>query len=189
MAAHLVNDTATTASSWTSPRRFVEVGRARSTARGTSVPAPTGSWFSSGAAVTFLQGDNVRFDDTAASTAISLPGTVTPSNVQFSNNSLSYSISGRQISGSTALLVSGSGSVTLNTNNDYTGGTTVTAGTLQLGSGARPAASRGMSSTTPSWSSTAPIRRPSPAWSAGAGAVTQLGSGMLTLLPTTPTPG
>ena len=85
---------------------------------------------------TFQQSDNVQFDDTGANTAISLSGTVTPSNVQFSNNNKAYSLSGPgKISGPTALVMTGSGLVTLNTNNDYTGGTYVNGGTLQLGSG------------------------------------------------------
>ena len=96
----------------------------------------TANWVSSGSATTYAQGDSVQFSDTAANTAINLPGTVTPSTVQFSNNNVPYSISGAgKISGATALLVTGSGLVTLNTNNDYTGGTYVNGGTLQLGSG------------------------------------------------------
>ena len=84
----------------------------------------------------YLQGDNVQFDDSGANNAISLVGTLTPSNVQFNNDSKSYSLNGSgKISGNTALVKGGSALLAINTDNDYLGGTFVNGGTLQLGSG------------------------------------------------------
>jgi fibronectin-binding autotransporter adhesin len=82
-------------------------------------------------------GDMVTFDDTvgAGVTAIIIPGTVTPSAVTVNNN-VSYTMSGAgKISGATALTKSGAGfgAITLSTANDYTGGTTVNAGSIYVG--------------------------------------------------------
>ena len=82
-------------------------------------------------------GDAVTFDDSVGGgvTAINISGTVTPSSVTVNNN-VNYSMSGAgKISGSTALTKSGTGfgALTLGTANDYTGGTTVSAGTIYVG--------------------------------------------------------
>ena len=58
---------------------------------------------------------------------------VTPSSVVFENTSLPYTINGPYaIAGTTSLAVNNTGSVTLNNNNSYTGGTTVSLGMLTL---------------------------------------------------------
>jgi autotransporter-associated beta strand protein len=75
----------------------------------------------------------VRFDDKAASTAVTLAGTVMPASVIFSNTVNAYSLSGAGgISGFTSLTKQGANSLTLSTSNSYTGGTTLSAGTLNL---------------------------------------------------------
>ena len=154
-------------------------------ANGTWDVGTTSNWIllSSNSATTFNQGDNIQFDDTAANTAINLPGTVTPSNVQFSNNNSAYSVSGPgKISGNTALVMTGSGLVALNTNNDYSGGTFVNGGTLQLGSGGTTGSIAGNITNN---AVVAINRSDSPSLSgliSGSGAVAQLGSGMLTIL-------
>ena len=78
----------------------------------------------------------VTFDDTATGpAAIVLNDTVTPSTVTFNNNSLNYSVSGGgKISTTAQLIKSGTGTLTLSTVNDYTGGTQLNGGTLRLGS-------------------------------------------------------
>ncbi len=71
-------------------------------------------------------------------TAITIQsGGVSPASLTFSNTSGVYVLSGRSIQSATGLRVSGSGKVVLTNSNTYTGGTTVSAGTLQLGAAAR----------------------------------------------------
>jgi autotransporter-associated beta strand protein len=56
-----------------------------------------------------------------------------PKNVIFSNNSLAYTINGPYgIAGTGSVLLNGAGSVTINSNNSYSGGTTISTGTLTL---------------------------------------------------------
>ena len=84
----------------------------------------------------YVQGENVLFDDTATgTTAVNLPAAVTPNFVAFNNNSLTYTLSGAAIAGPGSLAVTGSGLVVLTNDNTYSGGTTLSAGTLQLGNG------------------------------------------------------
>jgi autotransporter-associated beta strand protein len=90
----------------------------------------------------FVNGDQVNFNDSTSSpvgspqTAITLAGTVTPSIINVSANSKNYTISGAgKISGSGVLNVTGSGTLTLKTNNDFSGGTNITnaAATVDVG--------------------------------------------------------
>lgn len=80
-------------------------------------------------------GDIVKFDDTALSnTAINVTLAVTPVTMTVSNSSLPYTFSGAgQISGVATLTKAGSGSLTFATANDFSGGSTVSAGTIRLG--------------------------------------------------------
>ena len=86
-------------------------------------------------AVTYSDGSSVRFDDTATgSTVVSLATTVAPGGVTLNNNSLSYTFTGAGgIGGAGAFTKSGSGTVIVDTPNTYTGNTTISGGTLQLG--------------------------------------------------------
>ena len=78
--------------------------------------------------------DMVYFDDTATgSTNVNLNVIVQPSLVTVDNTTKDYSISGPgSISGSTSLIKKGGGTLTLSTSgvNTYTGGTTISGGTL-----------------------------------------------------------
>jgi len=63
-------------------------------------------------------------------------GGVSVGNVDFQNNSVDYTISGADatgITGTTALTINGAGTLTLSTANTYTGGTTLSNGTLIVG--------------------------------------------------------
>ncbi|MBB5031402.1 beta strand repeat-containing protein [Prosthecobacter vanneervenii] len=84
--------------------------------------------------------DSVRFDDTATgSTNVNLTTTLTPNSITVSNNTLAYTFSGvGSLSGSTSILKQGSGSLTIINSgfNDFTGTTTIAAGSLILGDGA-----------------------------------------------------
>lgn len=96
----------------------------------------------SGLATRYLQGsagtDSVIFDDSAVPSAasINLTTTLTPAAVTVSNSTIDYTFTGAgHLSGATSLQKQGSGTLILtNTSaNDYTGTTTISAGTLQIG--------------------------------------------------------
>ncbi len=91
----------------------------------------------------FLPNDQVLFNDNAIGTTnVSITsGNVNPLSVTFSNNNLSYSVSGSygivdSTNGVTTLAINGNGRVTISTSNSFSGGTTVSSGTLQLGNAA-----------------------------------------------------
>lgn len=77
----------------------------------------------------------VVFSDTATGpTAITLDGTVAPSDVAFDNDLKNYSLSGTgKISGATGLTKNAAGGLTINLeSNDYTGATTLNGGTITV---------------------------------------------------------
>jgi autotransporter-associated beta strand protein len=83
----------------------------------------------------FNNGDQALFDDSGSATpAVNITGTVTPwfVTVNSANNYNFGSGSGGGIGGSASFNKTGSGSVTLNTSNSYSGGTRFTDGTLTL---------------------------------------------------------
>ena len=79
----------------------------------------------------------VTFDDTATgSTAITLGVAVKPTSVTINNNSANYSLTGAgKISGSIGITKNGTGTFTIGTSNDFSGTTTINAGTLALSGG------------------------------------------------------
>jgi fibronectin-binding autotransporter adhesin len=92
----------------------------------------------------YLQGaggtDSVLFDDTAnpGSTNVSLTTTLTPAAVTVNNSVLTYTFSGAgNLSGAASLTKLGTGTLILANIgiNDYSGTTTISAGTLQIGDG------------------------------------------------------
>ncbi|MEN3942281.1 autotransporter-associated beta strand repeat-containing protein [Prosthecobacter sp. SYSU 5D2] len=87
------------------------------------------------ASTNFVQADFVHFDDTASRFDVTLEGVLRPNAVSI-NAASDYTFNGSgKISGITALNKSGSGTLVLATDNDYSGGTTVSGGSLQLGNG------------------------------------------------------
>ena len=89
---------------------------------------------SSGSQTNFVDGDRVTFNDTASQFTVTLAQVLSPGLVTIDNASQGYVLSGTgKISGLGALVKRGAAGATLTTNNDYTGGTTVTGGTLQIG--------------------------------------------------------
>jgi fibronectin-binding autotransporter adhesin len=83
---------------------------------------------------TAVQGDTVRFDDAATTDLINIPGTVLPYKLTISNISRNFTFTGPgKVSGAVTLLKEGIGSLTLQTSNDYTGGTLFNGGALLLG--------------------------------------------------------
>ena len=79
----------------------------------------------------------VLFDDTATATTVDISsGNVMPQTATFSNSSKDYTLQGSNgIVGGTALIKTGTGNLTVLNTNTYSGGTTLTGGTLQLGDG------------------------------------------------------
>lgn len=107
--------------------------------------AGTANWkeVSSGNTTRYLQGsagmDTVLFDDSATGvTTINLAAALSPSGFTVNNNMKAYAFTGSgKLSGATGLIKSGSGTLTIANmgTNDYTGGTVILSGTLQVGDG------------------------------------------------------
>ncbi|MFC5457737.1 beta strand repeat-containing protein [Prosthecobacter fluviatilis] len=97
----------------------------------------------SGTATRYLQFvgvvDSVRFDDSATgSTSVNLTTQLSPSSILVENTTKNYTFTGTgYLSGATTLLKQGAGSLTIANSgfNDFTGTTTLSAGTLILGDG------------------------------------------------------
>lgn len=95
-----------------------------------------------GATVTYSEvtppGDQVVFSDAglSADATVTLNSTLNPANVTVNNSTYNYTFSGSgAVAGSASLIKSGTKTLTLLTNNTYTGGTTINGGTLQVGNG------------------------------------------------------
>ena len=102
----------------------------------------TANWFTNGVTGPYHDPDFVTFDDNGnTASPVNLTTLAQPSSVTFSNIARNYTISGAgQISGNSGLTLAGDGvssggNVTLLTTNNYTGGTTINFGTLQVGNG------------------------------------------------------
>ncbi|MDB6152439.1 MAG: transporter [Chthoniobacteraceae bacterium] len=96
------------------------------------------NWDVAGNPSAYNDGNGVNFDDsvTAAKSNITISNggvAIKPAVVSFKNNTLNYTISGEAINSPGSLTLGGTGSVTLNNVNNYTSGTIVTAGTLNVG--------------------------------------------------------
>jgi fibronectin-binding autotransporter adhesin len=87
-----------------------------------------------GTSTDFYIGDNVLFDDTGAKTVTISSGNVSPSSVVFNNSTGNdYTLQGTNgIAGGSSLQKSGSGVLTINTNNSFSGGTTINGGTISI---------------------------------------------------------
>lgn len=87
----------------------------------------------------FVTNDQVLFDDTANGTGpvtVNLVQSVLPFLVTVNNPTRNYTFQGDGlISGTTSLTKLGNGSLTLANSNNYTGGTTINAGTVTVGTG------------------------------------------------------
>jgi autotransporter-associated beta strand protein len=105
--------------------------------------ATQANWQQRGAVSTYGDGLAVVFDDTGTNSSIAIQaGGVCPASVTFDNTALAYTFSGGPIAGTTGLVLDGSGTVTLENSNAYTGGTSVNSGVLVLeNSAAIPAGS------------------------------------------------
>ena len=106
----------------------------------------TANWRNTAAGATnpdkYFESDNVNFLDTFDGTtapsnnsAVTLNVPVAPTSVTANNSAIDYTISGTgKITGAATLTKHGTGTFNLGTTNDYTGGTTIDGGTINLGS-------------------------------------------------------
>lgn len=94
---------------------------------------------SDASATNFVETDRVVFNDSAAGSGavtVAVPAAVAPQLATIDNSARSYVFTGAGgITGAGRLVKNGAGIATLETTNTFTGGTTVTAGTLQIGTG------------------------------------------------------
>jgi autotransporter-associated beta strand protein len=93
-----------------------------------------------GVLVTYLEpsvpGAAVTFNDTAVSGTVNLTTTLSPAAIKVTNSVLNYTFSGAgTIAGPATLTKSGSGLLTIASDNTYTGGTLINGGTINIGNG------------------------------------------------------
>ena len=92
--------------------------------------ATTENFLLNGEAVSFVSGDKVTFTDDAVNKTVTIPAIVYPDEV-IVNNSAAYTFQGSgNISGNSTFRKNGTGELTINTTNDYTGKTEITGGTV-----------------------------------------------------------
>jgi fibronectin-binding autotransporter adhesin len=92
---------------------------------------------SDGSATNFIPNDQVLFDDSAAgSGTVDVDDALQPAAVTVNNGSKAYTFQGAgSIGGAGGLTKQGAGTLTVLTNNTYVGATTVSGGTLNIGTG------------------------------------------------------
>lgn len=96
--------------------------------------ATTASWLNGAAADIFYDADAVTFTDAATSGSVTLVAAVAPRSVLVNNTAArAFTIGGAAISGGGTFTKSGTGTVTLNAANAFTGGSMLSDGTVQLG--------------------------------------------------------
>lgn len=94
------------------------------------------NWFDGTNLVAFNSGDTVTFDDTGTNTpAINLSGSLSAGTVYVLSEQDYTFGGGGFLAGPTALFKTGSGQLNINTTNNYSGGTTINEGVLQIGDG------------------------------------------------------
>ena len=93
------------------------------------------NWKQNDATYLYKDGVAVVFNDTGKAGEVLLNGTLTPRSVLVENSQgHDYTFAGEgELDGKTVLVKQGSGTLTVNTVNDYSGGTTINGGTLVIG--------------------------------------------------------
>jgi autotransporter-associated beta strand protein len=142
----------------------------------------TGNWFNTATGAKFTDSALVVFDDTGANPSITLNQRVFNTSTTFNNSAVNYTISGTgAIGGSGRLTKGGTGTVVLATSNTYTGGTTISAGTLQIGNGGTVGSITGNVTDNGVLSFSRSNAINFGGTISGTGSVTKLGTGTLTL--------
>jgi autotransporter-associated beta strand protein len=93
------------------------------------------NWSHQSNPVLFSTNSPVLFDDSASQFGVILTENVSPNSIVFENNNEDYTLSGGFGIQTGVIIKSGIGQVTINTNNSYSGSTTINDGTLRLGDG------------------------------------------------------
>lgn len=94
------------------------------------------NWTLSGTATAYQDKDLVRFDDSADLFSVVLDDVITPSAVNFANETAAYHLSGTgSISGAGKVTKSGAGNAIIASAHTHSGGTFINEGSLQLGDG------------------------------------------------------
>jgi len=111
------------------------------------------NWLNLGTSLTdyFYAGDTVLLDDSVPNvvTNLAIAGVIYPSIIT-NNSATSYTISGPgSIGGAASLVKSGTGTLTINSANSFTGGLTVYGGTLKTGSGTALGSTTGQALISP----------------------------------------
>lgn len=92
------------------------------------------NWSQGGGAATFYNLDAVTFNDGTANGAVTLTGAMQPQELLVNNGVTNYTLNGSgSIAGSAALTKSGTGTLTINTANTYTRGSTINGGSVSIG--------------------------------------------------------
>ncbi|MBQ4392801.1 MAG: autotransporter-associated beta strand repeat-containing protein [Prevotella sp.] len=95
--------------------------------------AETANFLSNGENAYAAIGDDIIFDDNAATGNVVVKGAVSPNSITFNNDKLAYTITGDSILGGGTITKNGTAKVTINTEN-RTGATTINGGTLIVNS-------------------------------------------------------
>lgn len=109
----------------------------------------TPNWDNAGTPDKFLSGDTVLLNDTATTFTVNVqsPG-VLPSLVTFNNSANTYTLQGAALGGTGQVEKNGTGLVIVANDNTYSGGTTINAGTIQIGDGTNATGALGTGTVT-----------------------------------------
>ena len=93
----------------------------------------TSNWINGAVADKYFDFDNVTFDDTASSFLLAVQASgVSPGSMTFTNSTNDYTLSGAAIGGIASLIKSGAAALNIQNNNTFSGGTTISAGTVNV---------------------------------------------------------
>ena len=94
----------------------------------------TADWLNGASLVDFFNNDSVTFSDISTNTTINLIGVLAPAAVEVNNSSKNYTLAGSgKVTATAALTKDGTGTLTVLTSDDNSGGTTINAGTIHVG--------------------------------------------------------